>query len=139
VEVLAARFLVSPQTIPKDLNALCGRGILQRVHGGAMVSHGIINYAYAYAYAARREPATDAKHRIGEKAASLISDNHSPSLHIGTATKQMARYLGNKHRLLSITNNIYVSNTMMNFPGCDVINAGGVVRRLDGAEWVRRR
>jgi len=104
-----------------------------------MGSHGIINYAYAYAYAARREPATDAKRRLGEKAASLISENHSLILHIGTAPEQMARYPGNKHRLLAISNNIYVSNIMMNFPGCDVLIAGGVVRHLDGAGQVRRR
>src|SRR5215468_1006581 len=33
VEGLADRFSVTPQTIRKDLNDLCERGVLQRFHG----------------------------------------------------------------------------------------------------------
>ncbi|MEQ9691314.1 MAG: DeoR family transcriptional regulator, partial [Bauldia litoralis] len=36
VDDLAARFDVTPQTIRKDLNDLCGQRVLTRTHGGAI-------------------------------------------------------------------------------------------------------
>ena len=43
VDDLAARFAVSVQTVRKDLNELCNRGALQRVHGGAVYPSTIEN------------------------------------------------------------------------------------------------
>ncbi len=57
VEQLSTRFAVSPQTIRKDLNDLCDRQLLQRIHGGAIVGSGIENVSYE----ARRLLAPDAK------------------------------------------------------------------------------
>src|SRR5687768_5913816 len=41
VEELAARFEVTPQTIRKDLNELCDKRMLTRIHGGAILSSGV--------------------------------------------------------------------------------------------------
>ncbi|MDH4249117.1 MAG: DeoR/GlpR family DNA-binding transcription regulator, partial [Deltaproteobacteria bacterium] len=128
VETLSERFKVSPQTIRKDLNELCDRGMLQRIHGGASLSGGISNYGYG----ARRELAADAKRRIGQKAATLISDNHSVIINIGTTTEQVAHCLKDKRSLLVITNNINVVNILRGYPEIEVIIAGGLVRRQDG-------
>ena len=46
VDELALRFAVSPQTIRKDLNDLCDRHLMSRIHGGAIVSSGVENVAY---------------------------------------------------------------------------------------------
>ena len=46
VEELARRYDVTAQTIRKDLNELCDRHLLTRVHGGAIVSSGVENIAY---------------------------------------------------------------------------------------------
>src|SRR5262244_140919 len=73
VEALADRFQVTPQTIRRDLNDLCERGVLQRFHGGAVLASGVANVGYE----ARRELATDGKRRIGMRAASLIPDSSS--------------------------------------------------------------
>ena len=54
VDDLASRFEVTPQTIRKDLNELCERGLLQRFHGGAMIFSGVKNFGYD----ARRQLAT---------------------------------------------------------------------------------
>jgi DeoR family glycerol-3-phosphate regulon repressor len=128
VEALAARFDVTPQTIRKDLNELCERGLLQRVHGGAVLSSGVANFGYE----ARRELAADEKRRIGIKAAKLIPDNCSLLINIGTTTEQVAMALRGKHNVLVITNNINVVNMLRGDPEIDVIVAGGVVRRADG-------
>jgi DeoR family glycerol-3-phosphate regulon repressor len=128
VEGLADRFNVTPQTIRKDLNDLCERGVLQRYHGGAILASGTANLGYE----ARRKLATDEKRRIGLKAASLIPDSSSLLINIGTTTEQVAAALRGKHGLLVITNNMNVANILQGYEQIEIIVAGGVVRHLDG-------
>ena len=68
VEDLARRFDVSAQTIRKDLNDLCDRRSLTRVHGGAIIASGVENLSYE----ARRFVAAEEKRAIGRAAAELI-------------------------------------------------------------------
>jgi len=128
VDELADHFGVTPQTIRKDLNELCDQGLLHRYHGGAAVASGVANFAYE----ARRQLATDAKRAIGMKAASLIPDNSSILINIGTTTEQVAMALRGKQGLMVITNNINVVNILQGFDAIEVIVAGGVVRHADG-------
>ncbi|MEK6216718.1 MAG: DeoR family transcriptional regulator, partial [Boseongicola sp.] len=46
VDSLASSFAVTPQTIRRDLNELCHRGLLARVHGGAMPANSVSNVGY---------------------------------------------------------------------------------------------
>jgi DeoR family transcriptional regulator, glycerol-3-phosphate regulon repressor len=128
VEALAARFEVTPQTIRKDLNELCDQGLLQRYHGGAMMPSGIANLAYE----SRRALATDAKRRIGLKAASLIPNDCSLLINIGTTTEQVAMALRAHRGLMVITNNMNVVNILRGYPEIEVIVAGGLLRHSDG-------
>jgi DeoR family glycerol-3-phosphate regulon repressor len=128
VEKLSTSFNVSPQTIRKDLNELCDKTLLQRVHGGAIVGSGIENVSYE----ARRLLAPEAKKAIGKAAAALIPDNSSLLLNIGTTTEQVAHALSDHRGLLVITNNINAVEIMKNFLGIELIIAGGQVRRSDG-------
>jgi DeoR family glycerol-3-phosphate regulon repressor len=128
VERLAERYAVTPQTIRKDLNELCDRRLLQRVHGGAVVYSGIENMGYE----ARRMLAPDEKRSIGERAAALVPDNCSLFVNIGTTTEQVAAALTNHRGLMVVTNNINVANILRKYPGIEVVVAGGVVRHADG-------
>lgn len=128
VEDLAERFGVTPQTIRRDLGLLSDRGLLQRFHGGAVATSGVANFAYE----ARRRLATEEKRRIGLKAASLIPDDSSLVINIGTTTEQVATALRGKRGLMVITNNVNVVNILQGFEGIEVIIAGGVVRHADG-------
>ncbi len=128
VDGLVERFNVTPQTIRKDLNDLCDRGLLQRVHGGAVLSSGVANYAYE----ARRQLAAEEKRLIGIKAASLVPDNCSILINIGTTTEQVAQNLSGKKDLLVITNNINVVNILRDNPDIELIVTGGNVRHSDG-------
>lgn len=129
VEDLAEKFSVTPQTIRKDLNDLCERGVLQRFHGGAVFASGLVNFAYE----ARRQLATDEKRRIGVQAASLIPDNSSILINIGTTTEQVAMALRGRKGLMVITNNVNVVGILLGSPDIEVIVAGGMVRHADGA------
>ena len=128
VEGLAERFDVTPQTIRKDLNDLCDQRLMTRTHGGAILSSGVENVAYE----SRRQLAADEKQRIGQRAATLIPNNSSLFINIGTTTEEVARNLTNHEGLLVITNNLHVAATLTPCPGVEVIVAGGVVRRSDG-------
>lgn len=128
VDDLAGRFDVTPQTIRRDLNELCDGRFLARTHGGAMLSSGVENVAYE----ARRIIAAREKQVIGLRAASLIPNNCSLFINIGTTTEEVARALVHHEGLLVITNNIHVASTLMPCPKIDVIVAGGVLRRSDG-------
>ena len=128
VDQLAAFFAVSPQTIRKDLNDLCNRQLLQRVHGGAIVGSSIENVSYE----ARKLLAPEGKRAIGRRAAQLIPNNCSLFINIGTTTEQVARELTSHRGLMAITNNIKAIDILRSSPGIELIIAGGVVRRSDG-------
>ena len=128
VDDLASRFEVTPQTIRKDLNDLCSQRILTRIHGGAILSSGVENVDYD----ARRALAQSEKQSIGQLAASLIPNNTSLFVNIGTTTEEVARHLTRHEGLLVITNNIHVVAILAPSPRIDVIIAGGMVRKTDG-------
>jgi DeoR family glycerol-3-phosphate regulon repressor len=128
VEDLAARFAVTPQTIRRDLNEMCERRALTRVHGGAIVASGVENLAYE----ARKLVAQPHKRLIGEAAAALVPNRSSLFINLGTTTEQVARALVGHEGLLVITNNLHVAVELHRHPGIEVILAGGVVRRGDG-------
>ncbi|KKB08121.1 DeoR/GlpR family DNA-binding transcription regulator [Devosia chinhatensis] len=128
VEMLVAAFGVTPQTIRKDLNDLCGRGVLKRTHGGAMHPSGVENVEYE----ARRGIAPAEKRAIGRAAAALIPDHASLFINIGTTTEAVSQALSGHRGLMVITNNINVANHLRAVPGTEVVIAGGVVRPADG-------
>ncbi len=128
VDELATRFAVTPQTIRRDLNDLCDDGVLTRVHGGALIASSVANLAYE----ARRLVAREQKRRIGERAASLIPDNSSLFINLGTTTEEVAAALANSSGLLIVTNNINVATALYRNPSIEVVVAGGNIRPSDG-------
>lgn len=128
VDDLAMRYGVTPQTIRRDLNELCGRGLLSRTHGGARPPNSVANLGYAE----RQHESTDEKQAIGVAAASMIPNNSSLILNIGTTTEQVARAIYDHRDLVVITNNLNVVNILRGSPAKELILAGGVVRQSDG-------
>jgi len=129
VDDLALRLDVTQQTIRKDLNELCERRLMTRVHGGAIIASGVENVAYE----ARRLIAQAEKQAIGAATARIIPNNSSLFINIGTTTEEVARALQDHEGLLVITNNLNVANILYRHPKIEVIMTGGPVRRADGA------
>lgn len=127
VESLAEKFDVTPQTIRKDLNDLCESEDLHRVHGGAVYPSSTSNYAYA----SRRNLAMDAKSKIAEMAASLVPNDSSIIMNIGTTTERVAEALKDHQGLMVITNNLNVAYILSDAPEVEVVITGGVVRKND--------
>ena len=128
VEDLAARFSVTLQTIRRDLGALCDAGLLDRVHGGAVLPSGITDIGYED----RRRVAAEAKEAIGRATAARIPPGASLFLNIGTTTEAVARALADTPNLMVVTNNMNVAQIMAAHPSAEVIVTGGRLRRADG-------
>lgn len=129
VDDLAHTFDVSTQTIRKDLNDLCDRGLASRIHGGARAGRSISNVDYEH----RRLLSRDGKEVIGAATAGLIPDECSLMMNIGTTTEQVARSLYGHNGLVVISNNVNIINTLMGSRAKELILAGGSVRPSDGA------
>jgi DeoR family transcriptional regulator, glycerol-3-phosphate regulon repressor len=128
VEDLAQRFEVAVQTIRRDLGDLADSGYLDRVHGGAVPRQGVVNIAYEQ----RRQLADSAKTAIARACAAAIPDNASLILNLGTTTEAVARALLNHRNITVVTNNMNVANILLANPGCEIMVAGGALRRSDG-------
>lgn len=126
---LAVRFDVSIQTIRSDLRELSDTGLVQRTRGGARRVISASNRDYGE----RRKLNAERKEKIGALAASLIPDNCSITLNIGTTTEQVARALGDHRDLVVLSNNINIINTLMGTKSNELILVGGAVRQSDGA------
>lgn len=127
-EDLAQLLAVTVQTIRRDLTHLCRTGVLERIHGGAVLPSGIMNIGYGD----RRLQHKTAKQIIAQHCATLIPDNSSIFLNIGTTTEAVAHALLSHQNLMVVTNNLNVANILAENPSCQVIVAGGRLRRSDG-------
>ena len=130
VDNLADSFKVTKQTIRRDLSFLSNNLYIERTHGGAFFQSGVANVRHD----SRKTIAQKEKIAIASKVSSLIPDNASVVLNIGTTTEQVARNLVNTHKGLKIiTNNINIVNIAANNKNCEVWVAGGKVRMGDNA------
>ena len=102
--------------------------MLTRIHGGALIASSVANLAYE----ARRLLAQDQKRRIGERAATLVPDNSSLFINLGTTTEEVAASLANRSGLLVVTNNINVATALHRNRAIEVVIAGGPIRPTDG-------
>lgn len=128
VEALAERFQVTLQTIRRDLTELADAGLLDRVHGGAVLRVGVSNFGYED----RRRMNDVAKATIGRLCAQAIPNNSSMILNLGTTTEAVARELLNHTNITVVTNNINVANILLPNESCEIMVAGGALRRSDG-------
>ncbi|WP_294619747.1 DeoR/GlpR family DNA-binding transcription regulator [uncultured Roseovarius sp.] len=127
VEDLAERFNVTVQTIRRDLTELANAGKLERVHGGAILPSGVTNIVYEE----RRRLHEDAKQSIARACAAEIPDSASVFLDIGTTTEAVAHALLDHSNLMVVTNNMNVANILLANPDCEIVVAGGTLRRAD--------
>jgi len=129
VEGLSELFSVTPQTIRRDINHLCHRGLLQRYHGGA----GLVSSVENVAYQARQEICSTEKRRIAHLVARHVPNKASLFLDIGTTTEEVAKALLHHSGLRVITNNLNVASILCANEDTEIIIAGGEIRHRDRA------
>ena len=127
IENLSQHFSVTPQTIRRDINKLCGDNLLKRYHGGA----GPTNSTENFTYSARKQLCSKEKAKVARNVAKFIPNNASLFIDIGTSTEEVALALLNKKGLKIITNNLNVARILSSNDDFEILLAGGVVRNRD--------
>ena len=93
----------SEATIRRDLEWLEKDGLIQRTHGGAMLSQ---HLELETEYLHRAQIFAEEKRLIGKMAASLVEDGDTIFLNSGTTTTQIIRHLSPEADITVITNNL---------------------------------
>lgn len=129
---LAVRFGVAPETIRRDLDALAARGLLSRVHGGAVPSDKLW---LAEAPVGQREATSqDEKLAIAAHAVSLLPqrDELTVLLDAGTTTAKLSALLPAWVSTV-VTNSVPTAGALADRGDVEVLLLGGQVRGLTQA------
>lgn len=132
VAELASTFGVTPETIRRDLDALAARGLLSRVHGGAVPSDKLW---LAEAPVGQREATSqDEKLAIATHAASLLParDELTVLIDAGTTTFRLSAFLPGRVSTV-VTNSVPTAASLADRGDVEVLLLGGQVRGLTQA------
>jgi DeoR/GlpR family transcriptional regulator of sugar metabolism len=115
---------VSDMTIRRDIEALAERGLVAKVHGGAVAVEGT---AEEPGYAAKSEQQRDEKVAIARAAATLVRPGSAVGISAGTTTATLARELIGVPELTVVTNSIPVADVFYHHGRSDqtVVLTGG--------------
>lgn len=117
---------VSDMTIRRDLEVLAGRGLVEKVHGGATnAGPGSTEEPGFAAKSVRQQPEKEA---IARQAAEFVRPGTAIALSAGTTTWTLAHFLVDVPELTVITNSIRISDVFHRSPRADrtVVLTGGV-------------
>ncbi|HSQ25765.1 MAG TPA: DeoR/GlpR family DNA-binding transcription regulator [Anaerolineales bacterium] len=124
VAQICEQFNVSEATARRDLETLTEQGLIQRVHGGAI----LIRHAEPEEPVLRRSNEQEAeKERIGRAAAALIQEGETVFLGSGTTVLQVAQHFGTSKNTV-ITNSLPVINLLSGNENITLIALGGILR-----------
>lgn len=123
VNELSEEFNVTPITIRRDLNVLSNKGLLARIHGGAVLAKKLKNEAL---FAEKGHQHVSEKEKIGKIAAGMIQDEDTVFLNSGSTTLEVIKHLEGK-RVRVITNNVAVLNIKKD-PLVELFLVGGEYR-----------
>ena len=123
---------VSDMTIRRDLEQLAADGVLQKVHGGAVLSG---NVTEEPGFEAKRALEQPAKRAIAARAAQLVKASTAIAISAGTTTWAMAQHLATVRGLTVVTNSTTVADTIasMGDPTQQTVILTGGVRTRSAA------
>ncbi len=127
-ETLCKKFQASESTIRRDLSELEKKGLIRRVHGGALSLH-LQDDHMDFAY--RSAQSSQEKRRIGQAAATLVKEGTTIILDGGSTVAEVARHL-NGRTLQVITNSIPIAEIFHDSQTVDVSLTGGYLYPRSG-------
>jgi DeoR family transcriptional regulator, fructose operon transcriptional repressor len=134
---LARNLAVTPETVRRDLTALERRGVLRRVHGGAIP---VERLGSEPGIPDRESHHAVEKERIARAALDELPDGGSIILDAGTTTVRLAELLPLDRELTVVTHSIPVASILVNRSNVTLHLLGGVVRGRTLAavgDWTR--
>ena len=124
VTELSRLFDVSEVTVRSDLEDMEKKGLLTRVHGGAVSSY---KPYYSMNLNQRLETNQTEKVAIAEKIAGIIRPNDTVMLNAGTTTLLVFRKFPVEYNLNIVTNSVAIALEASGNPNYNVILVGGSV------------
>lgn len=134
---LARDLAVTPETVRRDLTALERRGVLRRVHGGAIP---VERVGKEPGVADRESRSAGQKERIARAALDELPDGGSIILDAGTTTVRLAELLPTDRDLTVVTHSIPVASILISRENVTLHLLGGIVRARTLAavgDWTR--
>ncbi|HIE5387744.1 TPA: DeoR/GlpR family DNA-binding transcription regulator [Enterobacter cancerogenus] len=119
-KALSIYFAVSEDAIRRDLRELAAEGRLQRVHGGALPAS-----AAVAPFATRQSLRLDAKRKVAQRGAQLISSGQVVMIDGGTTTAEMVAFLPSDLRITVVTHSPSIALGLVDRPLIEVILIGG--------------
>lgn len=138
VAALAEDFGITTETVRRDLTRLERRGLVRRVHGGALP---IEDLGYELDVEQRMALHREEKERIGAAAAKLLPEEGSVLIDSGTTTARLVEAIPADNELVVTTNSLLLALQMATRPNLTVHMPGGRVRPLTMAQvdvWTQR-
>jgi DeoR/GlpR family transcriptional regulator of sugar metabolism len=124
VAQICEQFSISEATARRDLEALSEQGLIQRVHGGAVL---VRQAAPEESILRRSHERENEKECIGRATAALIQAGETVFLGSGTTVLQVAQHLVARN-ITVITNSLPVINLMSEKENITLIALGGMLR-----------
>ncbi|MBR5156964.1 MAG: DeoR/GlpR transcriptional regulator [Clostridia bacterium] len=121
---LSRLFNISEVTIRTDLADMENKGLLTRVHGGAVSSY---KPYYSMSFNQRMSTNLEQKEIIAKKIAEMIEDNDTIMLNSGTTTLLVFRALPPNLNLSIVTNSISIALEGTSNPNFNIILLGGQI------------
>ncbi len=115
---------VSEVTVRSYLEDMEGKGLLSRIHGGAVSSY---KPYYSMNLSQRLEANQKAKVEIADRIVGLIQPNDTVMLNAGTTTLLVFRRFPVEYNLTIVTNSISIALEASSNPNYNVILTGGAV------------
>jgi DeoR family fructose operon transcriptional repressor len=125
VAALAERFAVVGETIRRDLAELERRGVIRRVHGGAIPAGKV---AFEMPIEDRASRMTSEKERIAAAALTELPTEGSIFIEAGSTPSYLANALPPDRSLTVVTNGGYIANALARHDNLTVLSVGGRVR-----------
>lgn len=127
---LCATFSASKSSIRRDMMELERKGVLRRVHGGAL---SLQTRDEVMDYGRLSGSAHDEKHRIGKLAASIIEDGQTVIMGGGSTVAEVAKNIGEKSVQI-VTNSIPVAQIFWDSKHVEVTLTGGYLYPRSGVQ-----
>lgn len=117
---LSTSIQVSEDTIRRDLRDLADAGLIQRVHGGAL-----LRSPAGASYKERQLMSSDAKTAIACTAVTLVRNHQVIIMDGGTTTLEIARRLPLGLQATIVTNSPPIAVTLADYPDIQIVMIGG--------------
>jgi DeoR family fructose operon transcriptional repressor len=122
---LAAELDVTPETVRRDLTVLERRGLVRRVHGGAIP---VERLGFEPAVADREALLAAEKERIAKAALDELPDGGAIILDAGTTTVRLAERLPVDRELTVVTHALPIAGILAGRPNITLHLVGGTIR-----------